>query len=352
MCILLIIIMIHYTKGNILDSSAVALVNTVNLVGVMGKGIALQFKEQFPNNYKLYQQACRDKTIGIGKLFVTREQTIFGEKIVINFPTKVDWRKPAEYSFISSGLDDLVRIIDKYQISSIALPPLGAGNGGLNWEKVKRIIEDKIGNLTIDITIYEPTTCIVEKMKSERVALTPARTLLLYVLFDLVRHGEYISEFSSEKICYFLQRFGASDLFNLKFSPRYYGPYSGKVKYVLYALNGSYIMGYSDMDKKPFESLSIVVDSYNEIQQIINADKNLLDIATKTRSFLEGFYSDFALELLSSVDYIMCSQGKDISTEDIYQSLSKWSHRKGELFSNPKFIDIAKRHLLESNLAY
>ena len=343
--------MIQYLEGNILDSNAMALVNTVNLVGIMGKGIALQFKKQFPINYKLYQKACNEGTIGIGKLFVTKEQTMFGVRTIINFPTKTDWRKPSEYSYIEAGLDDLVRVIIDYSIESVAIPPLGAGNGGLNWEVVKGIIERKLSSLTIQIFVYEPTAHIIEKMKSERVKLTPARALLLYVLFDLVRHGEYVSEFSSEKVCYFLQRFGAEDLFKLKYEPNYYGPYSGKVRYVLNALNGSYIMGYSDMNKKPFESLSLVVDAFDEIERFVEADETLKNIANKTKLFLDGFYSDFGLELLSSIDYLMCQYGT-ISVDEIYDHLSQWSHRKGKIFNDHRFIEIARKHMLESGFTY
>ena len=343
--------MIQFLKGNILESNAMALVNTVNLMGIMGKGIALQFKKQFPENYKLYQKACKEGTIGIGKLFVTQEKTMFGIKTIINFPTKTDWRKPSEYSYIEEGLDDLVRVIDDCQIESIAIPPLGAGNGGLNWEIVKGIIERKLSTLSIQIFVYEPTARIVERMKSERVKLTPARALLLNVLFDLVRHGEYVSEFSSEKVCYFLQRFGAENLFKLKYEPNYYGPYSGKVRYVLNALNGSYIMGYSDMNKKPFESLSLVVDAFDEIERFVEADETLKDIANKTKLFLDGFYSDFGLELLSSIDYLMCQYGT-ISVDEIYDHLSQWSHRKGKIFNDHRFIEIARKHLLESGFTY
>ena len=328
-----------------------ALVNTVNLVGVMGKGIALQFKKQFPINFKLYKKACEENTIGIGKLLVTKEQTVFGEKIIINFPTKKDWRKSSEYSYIEDGLDDLIRIIGEYHIKSVAIPPLGAGNGGLHWEIVKKIIEGKLSSLPIDIIVYEPNAVIVDRMKSERVKLTPARALLLYVLFDLVKHGEYISEFSTEKICYFLQRFGANELFKLKFEAKYYGPYSGKVRFVLNALNGSYILGYSDMDKKPFESLSLIADSFGEIEDIVNKNDFLRDVAAKTKCFLDGFYSDFGLELLSSIDYVMCQYG-NISVDEIYQRLSQWNHRKGKIFNDHKYIEIAKNHLLKSDLDY
>lgn len=345
-----IIDMIRYTKGDILESSATALVNTVNLVGVMGKGIALQFKNLFPDNNKQYQAACKSGNIGIGKLFVTRQSTIFGEKLIINFPTKDDWRKPSEYAYIQAGLEDLIRVIDQYHITSIAIPPLGAGNGGLNWVRVREMIEQAMANVNAEVIVYEPNAQIVEKMKAERAPLTKARALLLYVLYDLVRNGEFVSEFSSEKVCYFLQRFGAQHLFKLSYTPQYYGPYSGKVRYVLYAMNGSYIMGYSAMDKKPFEALSLVADAYPAVKQMVESDDELRPIAEKTTSFLNGYYSDFALELLSSVDYIMNQYG-ELSAEDIYAHLSQWNHRKSVLFSNRKYIESAKAHLT-TNIKY
>lgn len=340
--------MIKYVTGNILESSAQALVNTVNTVGVMGKGIALQFKKAFPSNYKAYVEACKENKIGIGKLFVTKDTNLnSGEKIIVNFPTKKSWKKPSEYSYIEVGLDDLVRIIEKYQIKSIALPPLGAGNGGLKWEQVKKIIDRKLEHLDIDIYVYEPTAHIVEHLRKERVKLTEARALLLYVLYDLVRHGEYVSEFSSEKVCYFLQKFGAKKYFNLTFEPNFYGPYSGKVRFLLNALNGSYIMGYSDMSKKPFAPLTLVADGYGTVKDYVENSSELLAIAQKTINFLNGFYSDFALELLSSIDYI-ANQQKTFEKQVISQKLDEWSTRKHSMFSNPKYIDLSMKHLQNS----
>lgn len=339
--------MIEYRKGNILESEAQALVNTVNLVGVMGKGVALQFKTAFPDNYKRYKEACASGNIAIGKLFVTEELRTTGKIYIINFPTKTDWRKPSEYHFISAGLDDLLRIIDEKKIKSIALPPLGAGNGGLNWGRVKMLIEEKLGQTDIDVIVYEPNVEIVERMKDERAHLTDGRALLLYVLFDLVRNGELVSEFSSEKVCYFLQKFGAGDIFNLKFNPKYYGPYSGKVRYILYALNGSYIMGYSAMDKRPFDALMLVPECFEEVRSIVENNSRLCSIATRTMKFLNGFYSDYGLELLSSIDMIMESD-PSILVEDIYQHLQGWSIRKGSTFTNRNHINTARLHILDS----
>lgn len=337
--------MIKYVTGNILDSEVEALVNTVNTDGIMGKGIALQFKKAFPTNFKLYQQACKDKIVDIGKLFITKDSNITsGTKYIINFPTKQSWRKPSEYSFIESGLDDLLRVLQVNNIKSIAIPPLGAGNGGLEWERVKNIIERKLSNSNIDILVYEPNAIIKEHLKTERIKLTDARALLLYVLYDLVKNGEYVSEFSSEKICYFLQRLGAKKYFKLNFTPNFYGPYSGKVKYVLNILNGSYIMGYSDMDKKPFEPLTLVADGYDDVKKHIENDAVLFDIANKTTEFLNGFYSDFALELLSSLDFLSLEL-KTTDINELTQKLESWSDRKRSLFSNPKYIHISINHL-------
>jgi O-acetyl-ADP-ribose deacetylase (regulator of RNase III)/uncharacterized protein YwgA len=337
--------MIKYIEGDILASNAQALVNTVNTVGVMGKGIALQFKNAFPDNFKFYYETCKKGEIRIGKLFVTHDRNLnTGDKIIINFPTKKDWRKPSEYSFIEEGLDDLVKVIQKYQIESVALPPLGAGNGGLEWEKVKKIINQKLGLLKTEISIYEPTSHIKEHLKNERTKLTDARALLLYALYNLVKNGEYVSEFSSEKVCYFMQRFGAQKYFRLKYEPKFYGPYSGKVRYLLNALNGSYIMGYSDMNKKTFEPLTLVADGYEAVFEYIENKPELKEIITKTNSLLEGFYSDFALELLSSVDYIAHSKN-NLDKQFITQELNNWSNRKRSLFFNTKYIDISINHL-------
>jgi O-acetyl-ADP-ribose deacetylase (regulator of RNase III) len=340
--------MIRYTKGNILESDAQALVNTVNTVGVMGKGVALQFKNAFPNNFKVYENACKRKEVAIGKMLVTKDCNLSsGEKIIINFPTKKDWRKSSEYSYVEDGLDDFLKVIENYQIKSVAIPPLGAGNGGLMWEKVKQILERKLSALSIDVMVYEPDSAIKEFLKTERVKLTEARALLLYVLHDLVRNGEFVSEFSSEKVCYFLQKFGAEKYFKLKFEPKFYGPYSGKVRYVLKHLNGSYLTGYSDMNKKPFEPLMLVADGYEAVNSYVTSRAELNDIATKATTFLNGFYSDFALELLSSIDFIS-AENHTFDKQIISQKLSEWNVRKRSMFSNQEYINFTVDYLRQN----
>ena len=149
----------NYTTGNLLESKAQALVNAVNTVGVMGKGIALQFKKRFPLNFKLYAAACKKGEVEIGKMFVVQESDLQGDKVIINFPTKTEWAKKSEYEYVEEGLKDLVRVIEAYQIESIAIPALGCGHGGLNWARVKARLEQHSGDLPhIQIEIFEPAT--------------------------------------------------------------------------------------------------------------------------------------------------------------------------------------------------
>lgn len=344
--------MIQYLKGNLLESDADALVNTVNTVGVMGKGIALQFKKMFPQNYKTYVKACKEKKIGIGLPLVTEEQTLInGKKTIINLPTKTDWRKPSEYLYIEKGLDALTTIIQQRHIRSIAIPPLGAGNGGLNWHKVKIMMEQSLASLDSEVYIYLPNYEVEESLKKERVSLTPAHAMLLAVLYDLVKNGEFVSEFSAEKIAYFLQRFGAESVLKLNFQPNFYGPYSGKVKHILHYLNGSYITGYSAKDRKPFEELGILLRTEEEVLSFLKNcnEGNYLHIVNQTKEFLNGFYSNYGLELLSTIDYIMHTfQVKE--NDKIIENLENWSNRKRTLFSNKKFVTIALQRFHEFKL--
>jgi O-acetyl-ADP-ribose deacetylase (regulator of RNase III) len=149
--------MIEYAIGNLLDADTAALVNTVNTVGVMGKGIALQFKEKYPLNFKIYADACKKGNVKIGEMLVTKDSTLEGEKIIINFPTKTEFYRNSQYRFIEEGLKDLLNVIDRYKIKSVALPLLGCGYGGLEWDKVRPMIEQHLGASEARIVVYEPS---------------------------------------------------------------------------------------------------------------------------------------------------------------------------------------------------
>ena len=337
--------MIHYVKGNLLESQAQALVNTVNTVGVMGKGIALQFKEAFPENYRIYRNACRSGQLNVGQMLVTTDSNlVLGSKVIINFPTKTDWRRPSEYSYIEQGLQALRTEIISRQITSVAIPPLGSHNGGLDWLRVKPMIEQALEGLDCDIYLYEPSEVIIEKLKSERVKLTPARALLLAMLSDLSANGEFASVFAAEKLVYFMQRLGAAPLFKIDFKPGFYGPYSGgKVAHVLYHLNGSYIKGMGGMDARPFDYIWLLDDTEAEAWRYIDesGDTRLRTICEKARQLLRGYYSNYSLELLSSVDYLLQTvpalhswqtDDRNQMLDTLTQEIQHWSRRKEQMF--------------------
>lgn len=149
--------MIKFIHGNLFESTAEALVNTVNCVGVMGKGIALQFKILFPNNFRAYKEACNKNEVEIGKMFVYEDCNIFiNKKVIINFPTKTHWKFPSLYSFIKDGLVSLKNEIITRNIHSIAIPALGCNNGGLDYNVVKEMIRKELGDLVCEIYLYEP----------------------------------------------------------------------------------------------------------------------------------------------------------------------------------------------------
>jgi O-acetyl-ADP-ribose deacetylase (regulator of RNase III) len=349
--------MIKYTKGNLLESEAQALVNTVNTIGVMGKGIALMFKEQFPNNFSLYHKACKQKKVKIGEMFTTVEDTLNGKKIIINFPTKTTWRKPSEYSYIESGLVALRKEILNRNLSSIAIPPLGSHNGGLDWNRVRGMIEAHLSDLPTDITIYEPSDAVIERLNKERVGLTPARAMMLDVLCDMIAYGEFISVFAAEKVVYFLQRFGAKNIFNVEFIKYYYGPYSkGKIGHTLYHLNG-YITGMGGMQVRPFDELWMLPDTPKTVQAYLSKSENseYKKICENTKHFLRGYYSTFSLELLATIDFILqedcrLKHWQTMAQEQLLQvlqtDLQQWSSRKDKLFGHIDFMPIILQHLL------
>ena len=147
--------MITFTKGDLFESRAEALVNAVNCVGVMGKGIALQFKQRFPENFSLYADACLFREVQIGKMFVTQPTDPSLPRWIINFPTKKHWSNPSKLEWIEDGLKDLRRFLIEQKVQSVAIPALGAGLGGLDWKDVRRLIDKELAGLETEIMVYE-----------------------------------------------------------------------------------------------------------------------------------------------------------------------------------------------------
>ena len=342
----------QFVKGNLLDAETQALVNTVNTVGVMGKGIALQFKEEFPNNFKIYLDACKRKELQPGKMLVVKEPTKKGARIIINFPTKTFWYQKSRYEYIEEGLKALVETISENEIRSIAIPPLGCGNGGLLWGKVKHMMEQYLGALqNVDIIIYEPNEAVKALLKAQetdkKVKLTPAKATLLYAMFYYEASGEPVSLFVANKLAYFLQRIGDKAFNRLKFSASHYGPYSTGVEHMLQAMNGKYLKGLEQMSAKTFEPLELQYNTAKEVSEYIKKELSP-DTAQRLKSLtalIDGFQSALSLEILATVDFLL--QSNPSATEDeIIIRIKDWSARKKNLFQE-RYIRIAYNHLGE-----
>jgi O-acetyl-ADP-ribose deacetylase (regulator of RNase III) len=142
-------------EGDLLAAEVDALVNAVNTAGIMGKGLALQFKQAFPENFQAYEAACKQGQVVIGRMHITQRPT--PPRFIINFPTKQHWRKPSKLDFIRAGLVDLVAQIHALEIQSIAVPALGCGLGGLTWADVKPLIHAALGDLQdVRVVLFEP----------------------------------------------------------------------------------------------------------------------------------------------------------------------------------------------------
>lgn len=350
--------MIHYTKGNLLDADVEALVNTVNTVGVMGKGIALMFKERFPANMQAYASACKAGEVVTGKMFVTETGELMGPRWIINFPTKQHWRSSSQMTWIDEGLQDLRRFIEEKQVRSIAIPPLGAGNGGLDWQEVKPRIEQALAGLDgVDIWLYEPTTRYQNVRKTAGVEkLTPARALIA----ELVRRywvlGMECSLLEIQKLAWFLRRVldakGMGDALELKFEANYYGPYARNLQHLLNALDGSYLKSDKRIpDSDPLDVIAFNDDKKQQVEQFLATQaKDYLPALEKASEVIDGFESPFGMELLSTVDWLIHREGCSPTLESVKAGIAhwpagdQWARRKLGLFDD-KSLDIALNRL-------
>jgi O-acetyl-ADP-ribose deacetylase (regulator of RNase III) len=351
--------MITYHTDDLLQAPVQALVNTVNTVGVMGKGIALQFKEQFPLNLREYTRACKAGTLTPGTLLVVKEYTLEkGDRIIINFPTKTDWKHRSSYAYIKSGLEDLVRVINEYKIASVAVPPLGCGNGGLSWDKVKPLIEEYLSPLqNVDIRVYEPNATVkaILQQQSEKktVKLTPGKAIFLYSLFAYEALGESASLFVANKLAYFLRQLGEPILKKLTFTAEKYGPYADGVRHVLYALNGPYLKGLEQQTIGAFEPITLQYDKLPEVIAYINneLDGEQRDRLFKMMQLITGFESALSLEVLATVAFVL-QHKPTYNEQQVLDAIQKWSERKRNIMSE-RYVNIAYQRLKEyrANLA-
>jgi O-acetyl-ADP-ribose deacetylase (regulator of RNase III) len=355
--------MIRFTQGNLLEAKTEALVNTVNTVGVMGKGIALMFKERFVENYRLYAAACKAGEVVTGKVHVTAVNELEGPQWIVNFPTKRHWRSPSQMAWVTEGLHDLRRFLIENQVKSVAVPALGAGNGGLKWPEVREQIIHVLSDLNVDVWVYEPSSQYLNVAKRSGVEkLTPARALIA----ELVRRywvlGMECSLLEIQKLAWFLERAieklpDTENPLNLKFVAHRYGPYANRLQHLLHDLDGSYL----HCEKRIKDAGIGDVIWFEEqrkptLQTYLKTEAKAYSQALeRTLKLIDGFESPFGMELLATVDWLLSQEGIHPTVAAVRESLKNWdggagsAARKNKLFDD-QALDVALKRLTSSGI--
>lgn len=334
--------MIEYRIGDILNADAEALVNTVNCVGIMGRGIALQFKNAYPENFKAYAAACRREEVRPGRMFVFETGTLTNPKYIINFPTKRHWRGKSRMEDIEAGLAALVHEVRVREIRSIAIPPLGSGLGGLDWPDVRERIEAALrGFNDVDMIVFEPSgtpdaktmarSRDVPKMTTGRAALVKLMYRYLGGLMD-----PFVTLLEVHKLLYFMQE--AGERLRLRFVQGVYGPYAENLSHVLTRVEGHFISGYADGGDNPEKQLELVPGAVEDAERFLRDHVDSLTRFARVTDLVEGFETSFGLELLATVHWVV-RQLKARTPEEVVASTYAWNDRKRRF--SPRQIRLA-----------
>ncbi len=316
--------MINYTTGDLLKSSAEALVNTVNCEGYMGKGIAYQFKMKYPENNIDYVKACKNGSLRVGIIHFYKEKS----KLIINFPTKDKWRAKSRMEYVDTGLDALIQLIRNSGIKSIAIPPLGSGNGGLIWSEVKALIEKKLSVLPDDVQvfIYEPSKNYVAQP-----AVEPKLSMSALVLMEIKKELNKFDPLRLQKTAYIVNAFARQNYF--KFKRDKYGPYDNSIA----------IISRSIKEFQKYHGVKDTEEAYKILYNKIVSGKvettlNELKLSIKkSADFVNKIATNHELECLATILYLI--EEKRVLTEDeIVQSFKLWSDDKANRFSTQDIL--------------
>ncbi|HZT43802.1 MAG TPA: macro domain-containing protein [Chthonomonadaceae bacterium] len=339
--------MIEHKTGDLLRADVEALVNTVNTVGIMGKGVALQFRQAFPDNYTAYRKACMHGEVQLGKMFVFSTGHLTNPRLIINFPTKRDWRNKSRLEDIEAGLLDLIAVVRREGISSIALPPLGCGSGGLKWEIVRPKIEDAFAALPkVHVLLYAPEGApIADTMKvaTKRPNMTIGRAALLSALERYALPGYRLSMLEIQKLAYFLQTTG--EPLKLDFAKQQYGPYAETLNHVLQRMEGHFIRGYGDRSGKT--SVRLMPDAVAEARQFLYDYPQTEERLERVARLIEGFETPYGLELLATVHWVAQENPfAAIEVKTAIQGVHAWNQHKRATFQ-PAHIQVAWKRLYD-----
>lgn len=326
--------MIKVTQGNILKADAEALVNTVNCVGFMGKGIALQFKQAFPANFTAYQKACKADEVQPGRMFVHATGNMFNPKYIINFPTKRHWRGRSRLEDIKAGLTALIEEVKKLKICSIAVPPLGCGLGGLDWNTVRPLIEESFNKLPdVHVLLFAPTGTPDARTMPIRTPppnMTMARALLIKLMCQYSLLSYRLTLLEIQKLAYFLQESGHN--LRLKYEAGHYGPYAPNLNKVLEVLEGHLIRGYGD-SQKPDAEIELLAGAVEAADNFLGKNGDSRMNLEKVAALIEGFETPYGMELLSSLHWLTVhGQPPANNVEGTIDLMHRWSPRKRKMF--------------------
>lgn len=334
--------MIEYKTGDILSEEAEALVNSVNCVGVMGRGIALQFKKAFPENYNAYHARCKHNKMQPGRVFVFETGETVPPRYIINFPTKRHWRGKSRIEDIEAGLASLTEEIRSHRIRSIAIPPLGSGLGGLHWPEVRTRLEAALKALEdVKVVIFEPgggpsddrtnRSSDVPNMTAARAALVGLMDRYLLALLD-----PFVTLLEVHKLMYFMQEAGERLQLNYRKAP--YGPYAENLRHLLHTIDGHFIAGYADGGDAPDKQLELVPGAVEDANAFLAHHPETHRRFKQVVDLIEGFESSFGLELLSTVHWV-ASKEQAKTVDAMAQRTYAWNERKKQ-FSRRQ-IDLA-----------
>ncbi len=331
--------MIEFETGDILRADVEALVNTVNCVGIMGRGIALQFKNAFPANFKAYDAACARNEVQPGKMFVFETRELTRPKFIINFPTKRHWRGKSRMEDIDSGLNALVEEVRNRGIRSIAIPPLGSGLGGLNWAEVRpRIVEAFHDVDDLHVIVFEPNSAPVATKSRDVPTMTPGRAALV-VLMNRYLGGlmdPFVTLIEVQKLMYFMQE--AGEPLRLNYVKHHYGPYADNLRHVLTKIEGHLVAGYHDGGDAPEKQLELVPGAVRDAEAFLASDSEARGRFDRVGKLVEGFETPFGLELLATVHWVATRENA-ADADDAAAKVHTWNERKKRF--SPRQIGIA-----------
>ncbi|WP_201408622.1 type II toxin-antitoxin system antitoxin DNA ADP-ribosyl glycohydrolase DarG [Mycobacterium paraintracellulare] len=351
--------MITYRDGDLLKADTDALVNTVNCVGVMGKGIALQFKRRYPDVFKAYEKACKRGEVAIGKMFVVETGQLDGPKYIINFPTKKHWRSPSQLSYIDAGLKDLVRVIRELRITSIAVPPLGAGSGGLNWRDVEPRLTAAFADLPdVHTVLYPPAGGNRPIAAPNRIRMTRSRAMMLDGMRRYLHRRRAaepwedpagVSHLEIQKLMYFSNTVEPG--LALEFEPGRYGPYSEKVRHLLLGMEGAYTTGFGDGTAKALslEPIALTDSGNDALADYLRSDDSAPQVTAaidKVLAIIDGFEGPYGVELLASTHWVATQQGARERTAAA-AAVRSWTKRKGRIYTDDR-VGIALDRVLHN----